>query len=112
MPILNADYSKLNYEEMAASIGLKPKHMPMLIGSFLEESEDILKALTDAIASNDFASIKSNAHSVKGSAGNLKFNEVYEMLKEVELSAAEENTDLDYASYLVAVKAAIATIPN
>ena len=112
MPILNADYTDLNFDEMAASIGLKPKHMPMLVGSFLEESEGILKALADAIASNDFASIKLNAHSIKGSSGNLKFTEIYEMMKEMELSAADENSSFDFSSYLAAVASAIATIPR
>ncbi len=112
MPILNADYSNLNHEEMAASIGLKPKHIPMLIGSFLEESEEILKTLTDAIASNDFFRIKLNTHSIKGSSGNLQFREIYDMTKEMELSASDENVDFDYASYLRAIKIAIDTIPH
>ena len=43
MPITNPNYSDLNHEDMAASIGLKAKHIPMLIGSFLEESGAILE---------------------------------------------------------------------
>ena len=112
MPILNADYSDLNFEEMASSIGLKPKHIPMLIGSFLEESESILESLNNAIESKDYDAIKANAHSIKGSAGNLKFTEVYEMTREMELSASESNENFDYKAYLAAVLSAIATIPN
>ena len=112
MPLLNADYSNLVHEEMAAAIGLKPKHMPMLIGSFLEESKAILESLSIAIKANDFSMIKANAHSIKGSAGNLKFTEVYEMTKEMETSATESNSNFDYEAYLNAVKASIATIPN
>ncbi|MDQ7045407.1 MAG: Hpt domain-containing protein [Sulfurimonas sp.] len=112
MPILNANYSNLNHEEMAVSIGLKPKHMPMLIGSFLEESAGILEALTSAISSNDFKVIQSNAHSIKGSAGNLKFSEIYEMMKEMEFAATASNVDFDYAGYLAAVKEAIGTIAS
>ena len=112
MPILNANYSDLDFDEMALSIGLKPKHIPMLIGSFLEESESILTSLADAIESNDFDSIKLHAHSLKGSAGNLKFTEVYEMSREMELAASESNADFDYKAYLTAVSSALATIPN
>ena len=112
MAIVNADYSNLNPEEMAAAIGLKPKHMPMLIGSFLEESETILQSLADAIASNDFDAIKQHAHSIKGSAGNLKFTEVYDMVKEIELSGADANASFDYSGHLEAVKSAVATIPR
>jgi len=111
MAIQNVDYSDVNFDEMAKLIGLKPKHIPMLIGSFLDESVSILTALEDAINEKDFTAIRSNAHSIKGSAGNLKFNEVYEMAKEMELSAAE-SIELDYEAYFKAIKEAIATIPN
>ena len=112
MPILNPNYSNLNLDEMAADIGLKVKHMPMLIGSFLEESESIMSNLEEAIQKKDFAQIKTYAHSIKGSAGNLKFDNIYEMAKELELSAADKNTNLDYKAYFDAIKTAITTIPN
>ena len=112
MAILTADYANLNHEEMAAAIGLKPKHIPMLVGSFLEESVDILNNLENAIASKDYEGIKASAHAIKGSAGNLRFNEVYEMAKELEFAGSDADVSFDYDSYLAAVKAAVATIPN
>lgn len=95
---------------MAASIGLKAKHIPMLIGSFLEESGAILENLSSAIDSKDYAVIKSLAHSIKGSAGTLRFNEVYEMCKEMEMAASASDTSFDYSAYLTAAKSAVATI--
>jgi HPt (histidine-containing phosphotransfer) domain-containing protein len=112
MLIENADYSNINFDEMAASIGLKPKHIPMLIGSFLEESVTILSNLEIAISSNDYTAIKIHAHSIKGSAGNLKFNEIYEMAKEMELSATDSNSSFDYSAYFEAIKSAVSTVPN
>ena len=112
MPILNPDYSNLNHEEMAASIGLKPKHIPMLIGSFLDESKTIMSTLENAIENKNYAEIKSSAHSIKGSAGNLKFTEIYEMAKEIELSGAEADANFDYKSSFDAIIKAISTISN
>jgi len=112
MPIQNADYSNINFEEMAASIGLKAKHIPMLIASFLEESEGVLNSLGNAVESRDFSAIQSHAHFIKGSAGNLRFNEVYEMAKEIELSAENSKENFDYSKYLEAIKLAVATIPS
>jgi len=112
MPILNPDYSNLNHEEMSAAIGLKVKHIPMLIGSFLEESQTIMGSLSDAIDSKNYADIKSHAHSIKGSAGNLKFNDIYEMAKEIELSATSSDENFDYKAYFEAIKTAISTIPQ
>jgi HPt (histidine-containing phosphotransfer) domain-containing protein len=112
MPIQNIDYSNINYDEMAAAIGLKVKHMPMLVGSFIEESLATMDNLSAAIDSADYPVIKANAHSIKGSAGNLKFNEIYEMAKEMEHSANESDVDFDYTGYSEAIKAAILTIPS
>ncbi len=112
MPILKPDYKDLNFEEMAVAIGLKPKHIPMLIGSFLEESLLIMDALSDAIEQNDFPNIRTNAHSIKGSAGNLKFNDIYAMAKEMEFAAADEDSSFEYKAYFEAIKSAIDTIPK
>jgi len=110
MPILTVDYANINYEEMSKEIGVKPKHMPMLIGSFVEESAPAIEALSEAIVAHDFTSIASYAHSIKGSAGNLRFNEIYEMAKEMELAAKSADASFQYDDYLQAVKKAVATI--
>ncbi len=112
MAILSADYTNINHDEMAAAIGLKVKHIPMLIGGFLDESVDILANLTAATASNDYDAIKAHSHAIKGSAGNLRFNEVYEMAKEMEFAATDSKSDFDFNGYLTAIKSAIATITN
>jgi len=112
MAILTANYSSINHDEMAQEIGLKAKHIPILIMSFLEESASILEKLNEAIVSKNYQEIKSQAHAIKGSAGNLHFNEVYEMSKEIELSAADAKVDFDYEVYLDAIKKAVATISS
>jgi|FLOH01.1.fsa_nt_gi HPt (histidine-containing phosphotransfer) domain-containing protein len=110
MAILSADYSNLNYEDMAKAIGLKPKHMPMLVASFIEESEPTLKVLASSIEAKDYVSIASLSHSIKGSAGNLRLSEVYEMTKEMEKSAKSNAQDFDYAGHLEAVKTILETV--
>ena len=110
MPIANIDYSNLNLEEMAASIGLNVKHMPILIGSFLSESEGALERLSEAVESRDYDNIREHAHFIKGSAGNLKFNELYEISKEMEFAGTDKNESFEFEVYLEAIKKAIATI--
>jgi len=112
MSILNADYSNINHQEMAVVIGLKPEHIPMLIDSFLEESVLMLDLLLKSIDARDYGRIRSNAHAIKGSAGNLRFDEIYEMAKEMELAGANGAIDFDYDGYFTAIKRAIATILN
>ena len=112
MPILNANYSSINHGEMAASIGLKSKYIPILITSFLEESKEILDVLEKSILTRDYEKIRSNAHAIKGSAGNLKFTEIYEMSKEMEFAASEQKSDFEYEVYFDAIKSVIGTISH
>lgn len=110
MPITNPDYSNLNHEEMAKTIGLKAKHMPMLIASFLKESTPILENLQTAIDGKDYVAIKSTAHSIKGSAGNLRFHELAEMAKEIEHAGEQTDASFDYKAYVESIKNSIKTI--
>ena len=110
MPITNPDYSNLNSDELAAAIGLKAKHIPLLVASFLEEANPLLETLKNAIEEREYKTIRSAAHSIKGSSGNLRFNELYEMSKEMELAAAAGDAYFEYENYLTAISQAIATI--
>ncbi len=110
MALLNPDYSNLDYDDMAKNIGLKSKHIPLLIASFLEESEPILQKLDTAIQANDYETIRGAAHSLKGSSGNLRFNELYEMSREMEFAGAKSDTSFEYTQYLEAISKAVATI--
>lgn len=112
MPILTPNYATLSHEKMANEIGLKLKHVPILLASFLQETPPVLQALEVAINSKDYGAIKLHAHSLKGSAGNLRFDEIYEMSKELELACLDSNKDFEYEAYLQAIKDAVATIPT
>ena len=112
MLITNLDYANIKHEEMAKLIGLKVKHIPMLIGSFLEESESILDNLQAAIASKDYATIRSTAHSIKGSAGNLRFNELANIAKELGHAGEKADASFDYISYADTMQIAIKTIKS
>ncbi len=111
MPILQADYATLNHEDMASAIGLKAKHIPILIESYLEEAGPILQKLQTAIESKDFDALRAAAHSLKGSSGNLHFKELYEMSKKMEHAANNADDSFAYSNYLNAIKVLVATIP-
>ena len=110
MAILSVNYTNLDYEKMAKAIGLKSKHMPMLLESFLEEASISVIKLDTAITANDLVNIAADAHAIKGSAGNLRLNELYEMSKDMELAAKANDADFDYNGHLSAVKSAMDTI--
>ena len=103
-------YSNLVAEEMAANIGLNVKHIPILVMSFTEESVGILEKMKTSIAKNDYDGISNAAHSIKGSAGNLKFIEMFELAKVMELSAKDSNTDFPYLEACESLEKAVQSI--
>jgi HPt (histidine-containing phosphotransfer) domain-containing protein len=110
MPILRANYSDIDHDELAAAMGLKKHYIAMLLESFKEESLALLDAFHRAIEEMEYDGIRSSAHAIKGSSGNIKLNEVYEMAKEVEFAAANRRNDFEYKAYFQAIKSAIETI--
>ncbi len=104
------NYSNLDAEAMAQKIGLRAKHIPILVNSYLDESKTILSALKAAVETLDFEEIQQQAHSIKGSSGNLKFDELYEMAKSMELAANAKDETFDYAGVYAVLEAGIATI--
>lgn len=112
MSIVNADYSSLNHESMAESIGIKRAYIPIILKSFSEEGLLILDELKKSVDSGDYAGIRAHAHAIKGSAGNINFTEIYEMAKEMEEAASSLNDNFEYINYLNAIKDAILTISH
>ena len=104
------DYSNLNASEMAANIGLKEKHIPILVMSFTEESQQILQDLKASIQAKNFDEIQHHAHSIKGSAGNLKFDALYEMAKEMEFAAKDKDNSYPYLENFTIIEAGINSI--
>jgi len=103
-------YNNISAEQMAAKIGLNVKHIPILVQSFTDESRIIIEQMETAINTKDHNEISNAAHSIKGSAGNLKFDEIYELAKEVELSAKAGKEDYPYGEACMSLKKSIESI--
>lgn len=110
MAILKANYSTIDHDALAAAIGIKNHYVPMLLESFKEESCALLETLYMAIQEMNYDKIRSTAHAIKGSSGNIKLNEVYEMAKEMEFAAATKKDDFAYREYFDAIKSSISTL--
>lgn len=106
------DYKNINYKSLADEIGLDEKHIPLLIGVFLDSSYPLIDSMEIAIKSKDFLTIKNTAHSLKGSSGNLLFDEVYETTKYMEDAATNKDDLFDYKSNFEVIKELIYSIPK
>lgn len=104
------DLSTIDHETLASEIGIKPKHIPMLIKSFLDESALVMEKLEKAIDEKNYPQIAQSIHSLKGSAGNMKFDDLYEMGKTMELAANDADAEFGYKEYFSVIKQGIGTL--
>lgn len=93
------DQYAVNYEELAEKMGIKIKHIPRLMNSFMDESKEIMEKLEDAIEYKYYEQIEKYAHSLKGSSGNMHFLDLSELCRMMECAAREEDVTFDYIEY-------------
>lgn len=98
---------KIDTAHIASILGIPEKHIPMLVGAFLEEAGTIFENLFIAIDSNDMAGISLHAHSIKGSAANLRLEEIAELAKDIEIASKSGESDFDYSGSATRLKALV-----
>jgi HPt (histidine-containing phosphotransfer) domain-containing protein len=96
--------TEADYPIIASQMGIKPKHVPMLIKSFFSEALSNMKKLEEAVGMNDYTAIAQCSHAIKGSAGNMKFEQVYEIFKRIEEAAQAEDNTFSYLELLLPCK--------
>jgi HPt (histidine-containing phosphotransfer) domain-containing protein len=80
-------------------MGIKVKHIPRLMNSFMDESKAIMEKLEDAIEYKYYEQIEKYAHSLKGSSGNMHFDDLSELCRMMELASRDEDTAFEYKEY-------------
>ena len=80
----------MDLKGLAADIGLDEEEMLELVELFFETSTSDLERLKKALDQNDAKTVAEAAHSIKGAAGNMRFEEIYEQTRQIEKNANEE----------------------
>ncbi|QFR48758.1 Hpt domain-containing protein [Sulfurimonas lithotrophica] len=85
----------IDLEAIAKELDFDLEDVEMLVDVFLDSAEEGLVELKDAIAQNDLESIFASSHAIKGSAANIKLDEISSLARNIENSARNNNT-MDY----------------
>lgn len=96
---------KVDSKEIASVLGISEAHIPLLVGSFLDESKGIVENLLSAVVAKDYPGMTLHAHSIKGSAVNLRFNDISELAKSIELAAKAEDSSFAFEARSKELKA-------
>lgn len=79
----------MDLKAIGEDLGLEESEFLEIVELFLETADLDITRLKQAIATGDMQTLTEAAHSLKGSAGNLGFTEIYRLSKEIETAARE-----------------------
>ena len=99
---MNTIYIKEIVSRLRTKVGLSEAVSLNLLKTFLSSVHEILPELQEAIALKDMQKVYEKAHKLKGAAGALYIDNIYDVMKEIEQNALEKKV-LDYSAELNAV---------
>jgi signal transduction histidine kinase/CheY-like chemotaxis protein len=89
--VYGIDIDKLQKELM-----LTYEELVMLLELFIRKMKKILPELQEAISAKEYKKIALKAHSIKGSSGNFRIEELLKLSSEMEQMAKAQETEYDY----------------
>jgi HPt (histidine-containing phosphotransfer) domain-containing protein len=84
---------QIDRERALRELEIPEEMLDELLGIFIEQTGPALQALAEAIHANNYEEIRKSAHFIKGSAGNLRMEEIQGIAKDLEFGA-KENQDI------------------
>ena len=79
----------MDVKGLSENLGLEEDEFLDLVELFVETSASNLNDLEKALESGDAEGVVKASHSLKGAAGNLGFQEIYEFSKNIEMNARQ-----------------------
>ncbi|NVM20944.1 MAG: Hpt domain-containing protein [Desulfobacterales bacterium] len=83
----------MNFKKLVENLGLNDDEFLEVMEIFIRTTASDLDRLQSAIVVGDTRQTAEAAHAIKGAAGNLGFNEIYEMAKALEEKARENSLE-------------------
>ena len=99
---MNRIYIEEIVNRLRTKVGLSEEVSLNLLKTFLSSVHEILPELQEAIELKDVQKVYEKAHKLKGAAGALYIDNIYDLMKEIEHNALEKKV-LDYSEELNAV---------
>lgn len=80
--------------------GVDDEFMKDLLNTFIESTKNSIANMRKAIFKGEFETIQREAHSIKGAARSLNFNDIGEIAYKIEMSAKEKDDVFDYEKHI------------
>jgi HPt (histidine-containing phosphotransfer) domain-containing protein len=79
----------MNLTALATNIGLEEDEFLELVDLFVETATSDMTKLQSAVSQGATEQTVEAAHSIKGAAGNLGFQDIYDLAKQIEMNARQ-----------------------
>ncbi len=79
----------MDFKDLASRLGLDEEDFVELAELFVTTTLSDIDKIKKGIAENNTADAAAASHSIKGAAGNLGFNDIFELTKKMEAQAKE-----------------------
>jgi len=90
--------ASLNYEEykqkIVTDLEIDDETLQMLIDTFFDSTADDLNALRTLVKNQDHIGVSQKSHAIKGAASSMRFDEMANLLKQLELAAKEADDNV------------------
>jgi len=90
----------IDIAQLKKELLLEDDEVRLLLQTFVSKMKKSFPVLTQAIDKQEYKKISLEAHSIKGSAANFRFNRLEELSKAMELNARREDEGFDYKKAL------------
>jgi len=80
----------VDQERALRELNIPEKMFKDLLKVFIEQGEECLDKLDDALLRRDYEEIRKTAHFIHGSSGNLRIEKIREIARDIEMDALEK----------------------
>ncbi len=77
----------IDRDQIAAKLGFKRSDVDMLLAMFSKNAATSLEEMQKMIEEENMQGVADAAHAIKGSAGNLKLDDIYTLAMTIEMAA-------------------------
>ena len=97
---LDMKHVGIDLQRLKDELLLDDDEVLLLLNTFLKKMKKSIPVLSESIAKEDYYKISLEAHSIKGSASNFRFEDLEELSRSIEDAARKEKKDFDYKGVL------------
>ncbi|MFA5454685.1 MAG: ATP-binding protein [Sulfurimonas sp.] len=101
---INSGIEGLNCEKLNQELMLEREELIMLVELFIKKMSKQIPEMEDAIKVRDYNKIALITHSIKGSSGNFRLDEVQEDSSKIEKMAKNRESDYNYEAMFEKIK--------